>query len=39
MGNTAESVLAKADCPVLVCKSFRGEAALRSGRAAIEAKT
>jgi len=39
MGNTAESVLPKADCPVLVVKSSRGETALTSDRAATGAET
>jgi nucleotide-binding universal stress UspA family protein len=33
IGNTAESVLPKADCPVLVVKSPRGETAPTSGQA------
>jgi hypothetical protein len=39
MGSTAESVLSKADCPVLVVKSPGGETALTSGRAAAGAET
>ncbi len=39
MGSTAESVLSKADCPVLVVKSPRGETASTTGRAATGAET
>jgi nucleotide-binding universal stress UspA family protein len=39
MGNTAESVLPKADCPVLVVKPFWGETVCTSGRAAAGAET
>lgn len=39
MGNTAVSVLSKADCPVLVMKSSRGEPAQTSGRETIGVET
>ncbi len=38
MGSTAESVLSRADCPVLVVKASRSEAAPTPVRAAVEAE-
>jgi len=39
MGGTAESLLTKSDCPVLVVKAPGGKTALTSGRAAGGAET